>query len=396
MSDTKQEQINAAKLKADGMTRAQIASKLGLTARQVKSRLAAASRDPAIQTAMNHVGTGMEPSMVWIKDECYSVQLKPTKADDATWIDTITDSLSDYKPLDKRLFAPRVNHNVKGEHLLVLDLADVHFGKLCDTSETGNEYNVEVARHRAIEGTRALLRGAEPHGVGRVLFVMGNDILHTEDGRSTTSGTPQDHDGTFFTAWRAALQASMDVISECRAVADVDMVHCSSNHDWRQGWALSQAIAAGVSGLDGVRATDYNMSEAHRKYYGFGRNAIGLTHGDGAKEEKLYALMVTEARELIVNGCDLFYWYCHHLHHKISKRRGVDVFQSEKDHTGNMTAITLGLPSMESGASKIEYVRSPSAPDGWHHRNGYLNRQAVEAFLHHPTEGQKHRLTEWF
>lgn len=396
MSDTKQEQVTAAKLKADGLTRAEIAAKMGLSARQVKSRLEAARRDPAIQAAVSHVGTDMEPAMVWIKDESYSIQLKPAKAGDASWVDTITDTLSDYKPLDQRLFAPRINQNVKGEHLLVLDLADVHFGKLCDTNETDSEYNVEVARHRAVEGTRAILRGAEPHGVGRVLFVMGNDILHTEDGRSTTSGTPQDQDGTFFTSWRAALQASMDVISECRAVAGVDLVHCPSNHDWRMGWALSQAIAAGVSGLDGVRATDYNMTEMHRKYYGFGRNAIGLTHGDGAKEEKLYAAMVTEARDLIVNGCDLFYWYCHHLHHKISKRRGMDVFQSEKDHTGNMTAITLGLPSMESGASKIEYVRSPSPADGWHHRNGYLNRQAVEAFLHHPQEGQKHRLTEWF
>lgn len=48
------------------------------------------------------------------------------------------------------------------------------------------------------------------------------------------------------------------------------------------------------------------------------------------------------------------------------------------------------------GQSQIEYVRSPSAPDGWHDRNGYLNRQAVEAFVHSPHDGQKKRFTEWF
>ena len=69
MSDTKQEQVTAAKLKADGLTRAEIAAKMCLSARQVKSRLEAARRDPAIQAAMSHVGTDMEPAMVWIKDE---------------------------------------------------------------------------------------------------------------------------------------------------------------------------------------------------------------------------------------------------------------------------------------------------------------------------------------
>lgn len=394
--DIKQEQAQCAKLKAEGYTQSQIADKMGLSRHAVRRRLAAANRDPAIQAAMDHIGTGLVPRRIWNKSDSYTIELCVDDGSNTSFADLVRESLDDYKPLDSKMFAPRVNTGAKGEHLLIIDLADVHFGKLCEASETGSKYGVDVARHRAVEGTKKLLEGAEPHGVSRVLFIMGNDILHTEDGRSTTSGTAQDHDGSFFNAWKAAQHASIDAIAECSRVADVDLLHCPSNHDWRQGWALSQAIAASVSGLDGVRATDYNMSEAHRKYYGYGRNALGFTHGDGAKEEKLYALMVNEAKDLIVNGCDLFYWYCHHLHHKIAKRRGVDVFQTEKDHTGNMTSITRGAPTVEGSQSKIEYVRSPSSPDGWHHRNGYVNRQGVEAFLHHYDDGQKHRLTEFF
>jgi hypothetical protein len=304
------------------------------------------------------------------------------------------DALAEMKPLDQKLFAPRVSRNAAGDNLLVLDLADVHFGKLCETTETGNTYNLEAARHRVQQGTRNLL--AEFDGVGRILFVMGNDILHTDNGTTSTSGTPQDTDRSMFAAWKAAQQATIEAIAECSKVAETDLIHCMSNHDWRSGWMLSQAIAAGVQGWDNVRATDYNMSERHRKYYGFGRNLIGLTHGDGAKEESLYALMVNEARNLTTEGCDLFYWYLHHVHHKMRKRRGVDVFQSEKDHTGQMTAVSLGAASVEGNGAQIEYVRSPSPPDGWHDRNGYLNRQAVEAFLHTPHEGQKRRETEWF
>lgn len=391
------EQQQCLELQQQGMTQQAIADMLGLSRSAVRRRLATAKRDPAIQTAMGAVGTNMTPSMVWIKTDGHSVMLRPDRdAPEVEFVDLVRDSLDDYKPLSPELFAPRIAPDVTKDNLMVLDLADVHFGKLCETTETGNKYDIEIARHRTIEGTKALLKKAEPHGVGRVLFVMGNDILHTEDGKSTTSKTPQDTDGSFFKSWKAAQQASIEAILECSNVADVDLIHCSSNHDWRQGWALSQAIAASVSNREGVRATDYNMSEIHRKYYGFGRNAIGLTHGDGTKEEKLYGHMVTEGRDLLVNGCDLFYWYCHHLHHKISKRRGVDVFQSEKDHTGNMTSITLGGPQVATYGAKIEYVRSPSAPDGWHHRNGYMNRQAVEAFIHHPQDGQNTRLTEWF
>jgi len=308
------------------------------------------------------------------------------------FVDVITDSLSEYKPLDRTLFAPRINRDAKGDKLLILDLADVHFGKLCTMEETGHKYNVDVARHRVIEGTRALLKEAD--GIARILFVMGNDILHTDNGKTTTSGTPQDSDGSYFTAWRAAQHASIDAIAECAAVAETDLLHCMSNHDWRSGWALSQTIGAAMSGHENVRATPYNLSERHRKYYGYGRNGFMLTHADGAKEESLTSLFLKEARGMI-SKTDLLYAILHHFHHKKRSRRGLDVFMSEKDHTA-FTQINMGAVAVEGTDMQAEYVRSPSPPDGWHDRNGYVNRQAVEAFIHCPNDGQKGRLTEWF
>lgn len=68
---------------------------------------------------------------------------------------------------------------------------------------------------------------------------------------------------------------------------------------------------------------------------------------------------------------------------------------SEKDLIG-MTALHISPDPAGSRAPEIEYVRSPSPPDGCHDRNGYVNRQAVECFLHHPHDGQVGRFTEWF
>lgn len=282
-----------------------------------------------------------------------------------------------------------------GDHLLVIDLADVHFLKLCVQSETGHTYNREVARHRVIEGTKSLLRMARPWGIGRILFVMGNDILHVDGPRaSTTSGTYQDSEGTVFQGFKDAGAALEEAINQASGLADVDLIHCMSNHDWLMGWALTQAVAGRLRDNPNVRATEYNISERHRKYYRFEDNLFGLTHGDGAKEEKLYGLMVAEAREHI-SECKNLYWLLHHLHHKIRKTRGEFEFLREKDHNG-MTAHIKGTPNIEGHHLNIEYVRSPSAPDGWHDRNGYINRQAVECFIYHPTIGQRARFTEWF
>ena len=282
-----------------------------------------------------------------------------------------------------------------GEHLLVIDLADVHFLKLCVQAETGHSYNREVARHRVIEGTKSLLQMAKPWGIGRVLFVMGNDILHVDGPRtSTTSGTYQDSDGTIFQGFKDAGSALESAINEASGLADVDLIHCMSNHDWLMGWALTQAVAGRLRANPRVRATEYNISERHRKYYRFEKNLFGVTHGDGAKEEKLYGLMVAEAREHI-SECKNLYWLLHHLHHKIRKTRGEFEFLREKDHNG-MTAHIKGTPNLEGHHLNIEYVRSPSSPDGWHDRNGYVNRQGVECFVYHPIQGQRARFTEWF
>jgi hypothetical protein len=372
----------------------------GITYNTLNSRIHKAiawrDRDPAAQAAMDAIGTTSEPRFYWAKTDkegnvTYSVLIGGTD-DGVSFEKHITDTLDAYRPLDRKLFAPRINTGAKSDNLAVIDLADVHFQKLCVKEETNYTYNVEVARHRVIEGTRRLLQKID--GAGRIMFVMGNDILHTDNGKTTTSGTPQDSDGTYFTAWRAAQHASIDAISECAAVADVDLIHCMSNHDWRSGWALSQTIAAALRGHEGVRATPYNLSERHRKYYGYGRNGFLLTHGDGAKEEKLTSLFLKEAREMIVKT-DLLYAILHHFHHKSRVRRGIDVFQGEKDHTA-FTQINMGAARVEGGDMMAEYVRSPSPPDGWHDRNGYVNRQAVEAFVHCPNDGQIARHTEWF
>lgn len=317
---------------------------------------------------------------------------EPQQADLETVMASALEKVFAYKKSRAKPKRPKPS----GENLLVIDIADLHIGKLCVKSETGFEYDREIAIHRGREGTRALLEAAQKHGIAHILFVIGNDVIHIDQpSRKTTSGTPQDTDGTLAVMWDDAFAFYVEMIDLCRAVAPVSMVYCPSNHDWFSGFTLARALRAYYVDCPEVSATEYNTSHCHRKYFRYENNLFGFTHGDGAKEADLLALMVAEVPDHLA-GAKRRFWYLHHLHHKIAKRgAGSQQRQTEKDLIG-MTVIrdTAGLE--EGDAPRIEYLRSPSPADGWHHRNGYVNAQAVEAFLHPAHEGQTIRLTEWF
>jgi hypothetical protein len=283
-----------------------------------------------------------------------------------------------------------------GENLLVVDIADLHIGKLCVKSETGFHYDRKEAVRRGIEGTRALLEKATRHGVAHILFVLGNDIIHIDKPNgTTTSGTPQDTEGTLAVMWDDALAFYVACIDLCRQVAPVSLLYCPSNHDWFAGFALARAVGAWYRDCPEVIASNYNTSHRHRKYFRYGGNLLGFTHADGAKEVDLPALMLDEVPQHL-DGARRRYWYLHHLHHKIAKKgAGSQKRQTEKDLIG-MSVMRNKAGLAATDAPQIEYVRSASPPDGWHDRNGYVNRQAVEVFLHHPHDGQAARFTEWF
>jgi hypothetical protein len=395
-------QAEALALHNAGVTQRVAAEKLGISRSAYRERIRGAQKYESMpegqQAALS--ATGLDAGIA--KFGWRIVQQSDGSKDSVFWksesgetnlVDAMRDAISELRDDDYPVRPERAKPT--GECLLVIDLADVHIGKLCVETETGTTYSRDIAVHRMVEGTRGLLRKSEGHGIGRILFVLGNDILHVDNSKgTTTSGTPQDTDGSYFQMYRDAVAAYVRTIEMCADVAPVDLIYCPSNHDWLSGWTLAQTVGVWFQNDKRVSASEYNLSELHRKYFRFSDNIIGLTHGDGAKEADLYPLMVTEARAHI-SDCAHRYWYVHHFHHKNRKAQGVLSHKREKDHIG-MTMLHSNVKAMEGDNIQIEYVRSPSAPDGWHHRNGFVNRQAVECFIHHPSDGQNARFTEWF
>lgn len=355
--------------------------------------------DPAIGAAQEAVGTDITPRLVWAKTKnedgtSYSVLLRPETPEAEDFKSVLDEIITDAV----RNAAPKLppKFTAKEGHMLVLDPADVHVGKLCVKTETGYEYNVDIAEHRLVEGCKSLMERAKLNGATRVALVIGNDISHVDNAqKASTAGTPQDVSGSVFDIFRVAERAYVRTVEAALKLRmSVVVIFNPSNHDWVLGFAIARTIAAWFREHPNVDASDYCVSERHRKYLRFGRNLIMLSHGDGAQEAKLPQIMMREARPHI-GDCDHLYVYLHHYHHKKRKALGLRDQDRELDHIA-MTVMHSGVGAMEGDNINIEYVRSPSPPDGWHDRNGYLNRQAVEAYLHCMNDGQIMRFTEWF
>lgn len=306
----------------------------------------------------------------WLKTDTSSIFIKNDKGN-MTYDDIREELIAELKSYAPKY--PKIERKKITEgHLLIVDPADVHIGKLALLEETGDEYNLEIARQRVFDGVNGILEKAQGFPIEKIILVIGNDILHRDNPfNTTTAGTRQDVDGMWWQAFKVAKEVYVKIVEQLVTIADVEVVFCPSNHDYASGYMLADTLSSRFHGNANVK---FNCDIIHRKYIQYGLNMICFDHGDGAKERDAKDLMADEQPKMW--GATKFrYCYKHHLHHK----RKVN-WLSGKDYIG----VT------------VEYLRTPSAVDGWHHRNGYKSPKAIEGFIHSRNNGQVSRLTHYF
>lgn len=305
-------------------------------------------------------------TLYWDKTKEYSVAVKLDK-NQVTYEnlrDEIIQSMDAHSPKYPTI---QRDYLVDG-HLLVIDPADVHIGKLATAFESGEDYNSHIAVQRVHEGVEGILQKVKGFNIDQIMLIIGNDILHVDSPKNTTtSGTSQDVCQMWYDNFLMAKQLYVEVIEKLTSLADVHVVFNPSNHDYTNGFFLADAIKSWFRHSSNIT---FDCSIAHRKYYRYFENLIGTTHGDGAKQNDLGLLMAEEAKK-DWGDTKHRYFYTHHVHHKTSK---------------DMIGLT------------IESLRSPSGTDSWHHRNGYGigGVKAIEGFVHSKEHGQICRITHIF
>jgi len=312
------------------------------------------------------IETGIDYNSVkqyWYKSKMFSIFAKPKQKSIEDLKKEIMEGMTKYK----HTFQTIKHKPIKDAHCLVLDPADIHIGKLASDYETKDSYNNNIAVKRVREGVDGILNKALLFKIDQIVLIIGNDILHTDNTKSTTTaGTHQDQDGMWYDNFLLAQKLYVEIVDKLINISNVHIIHNVSNHDYMSGWFLSETIKVWYKDCKNVT---FDTSMAHRKAYRYFDNLIGSTHGDGAKEADLPLLMAQEFKKEW-SETHHRYIYTHHVHHKKSK-----------DYIG----------------TTVESSRSASGTDSWHHKSGYQHApKAIEAYIHDKYNGQIARLTHVF
>lgn len=279
--------------------------------------------------------------------------------------DAIFERMKQYAP--KYPAAGRVPKNGSGETFLgVLSLVDAHAGKLCWAPETGHDYDLkafEAVYRNAVEDLQAEVGG---RSVERWLLPIGSDFFHMDNARNTTfNGTPQDVDGRYAKVIEAGEMAVIWAVEQLMLTAPVSVVWVPGNHDPSTSFHLARTVQAWFRRCDRVTV---DAGPNPRKYFAWGCNLLGLTHGNEEKPATLPTLMATERpKEWAASTCRE--WLLGHMHRSRQwQTQGVDTFEG----------------------TTVRVLRSLAGTDSWHHRKGYVSGptgRAAELFLYGKKRG---------
>lgn len=193
---------------------------------------------------------------------------------------------------------PRLARRRKVEGLLgEMSIADHHFGMLAWKPETGENYDLQIAAKRYRDACQFFVAEFAHRNVDQILCVIGNDGMHADNARGTTTkGTPLDVDGRFAKSFNTAFSCMHFQISLAAQVAPVHVVMVPGNHDGERSYYLAFALAQAFANTPHVT---FDVAPDKVKYFRWGLNLFGLTHGDGTRKDiiRLTGLMAQERKQ---------------------------------------------------------------------------------------------------
>lgn len=304
----------------------------------------------------NLVTTPLFQVKIWLKKKQIIADLK-----------TIREQfVEDLKTLSPTVRAIPSRHTWKKQHLLEINIFDLHLGKIAWREEVGEDYNLQIAIDRFNQCIDYFIDLHKDHGIESILLPVSNDFYNSDRSfpyNSTTSGTPQEEDARWQNTFRKGRELLVQNIQKLSEIAPVVVKMIPGNHDYERSFYLGDSLEGWFHNNENV--TIDNTANP-RKYYKYGKCLIGYTHGNN---EKLTSLPMIMAQENPKWWGETVYREFHlgHLHHK----REVE-FKATNEYQGVL----------------VRHMSSLSGTDSWHHRKGYIGaKKSAEAFLWDPEKG---------
>ena len=286
---------------------------------------------------------------------CQSKLTVKPKAEVELTLDDVRKVLKDIK-VTKPLFPLNTKKEPKKQWLIPC-FFDIHFGKLADHYETGENYDYKIARERMLNSAKGYVDFYKGKSFEKLTFVIGNDFFNSGSDGNTFGGTRQDNDTRPFKMFKKGLETLIQCIYILSILSNnIDIVLVQGNHDFDTAYYLAVALEMYYKDCDNIKVDSIPHT---RKYIEYGCNLIGLTHGN-EEGKRLHSLMQYEAPEQW-GRTTCREWIIGHKH-----KEGV-----------------LKTAVEEEGGVIVRNISSLTGTDAWHKKVGFtMARKKTMAFIY--------------
>lgn len=307
----------------------------------------------------NSWDASMKVDNKWVKTTNYQVKVwfKPKSIKLEQLFDDFCENIQSVSPYRKKTNSRPKNC------LLEIDIFDPHFGKYAVERETGDAYDIKIARTRYEDALNKIVNRTKDYDIGKILYPVGNDWFHTDSFyNTTTKGTPQDTDLRWWETWEHGCEIALSNINFLSEIAPVEIKIVLSNHDWQNIFKMGYFLNKYYENNENVTV---DADPKSRKYYRWGDVGIGFAHGNEEKHNNLPYVMLSEKKKDWAD-VKVMEWHLGHEH----RQKRID-FKGLEEQYGVI----------------IRFMRSLSSADFWHHKNGYIgNLKGAEGFIWHKKE----------
>ena len=233
-----------------------------------------------------------------------------------------------------------------------IDLPDLHSGLLAWRKETGEDYDIHIAKESFYQCIYDIVDRCKHKRLKKIIFVTLGDLLHFDnDNQTTTKGTFQQADGRLTKIFDATMDMLIDGITIIGDIAPVEVVYICGNHDRTTGYMLLKAVENAFRRDDNVQ---FDTEPNPQKFRRFGKVLIGWTHGDMQKQNMSGWLQQSARAEY--GQSEFAEVHAGHYHSLKAIETKRDLTQTE-----------------DSGGIIIRYLPTICNASYWEHQQGYIS-----------------------
>ena len=281
-------------------------------------------RDPAMQGAMDAVGTGLVPSIAWIKTKAtsdgapgYSVMLRQAPEDPEVTAGRVREALAGIDAVPEILPPAYADADL----CTLYPIADVHVGMRAWAKEVGEAYDTDMATERLVSWVGQCV-AASPAAHTAIVLDVG-DLTHADDNSNQTPRSK--HQLDVDTRHFRTLDATIQALAVCTELAlakhhRVIVRILPGNHNINSYMAVMFALAERFR--DNSRVS-VQKTPGEFFVYEFGKVLLAAHHGDKAKADRMVPFLADQYAEMWGRTKHRFLFTGHLHHHKSQDIGGV-------------------------------------------------------------------------